>query len=204
MKYTEEMLEWIRNNSWGKYWDEVRIAFNEKFGVNVEKTPSFRSTVKRYNIYNGIDGKFKKGQVPHNKGKKMSKETLEKLRPTLFQKGKLNGRAKQRLRPLFSERIDSKDGYIHIKIKDHGSKQWVLKHRWIWEQHYGEIPKGYNCIFLDGDRLNCDISNLRLISKAENMIIASKGLLSDDPQLRELGINAVRLEMAIREKKKDS
>ena len=45
----------------------------------------------------------------------------------------------------------------------------VLKHRFVWESHYGAIPKGYNVQFKDGNRQNCDISNLYLISRQEQL-----------------------------------
>lgn len=46
---------------------------------------------------------------------------------------------------------------------------WMPKTRYVWQQHYGEIPKGYCLIQLDGDYSNCDISNLRMVSTSTFM-----------------------------------
>ena len=61
--------------------------------------------------------------------------------------------------------INAKDGFPVIKV---APKRWMRLQRYIWEQHNGEIPKGMIVTFLDGDHSNMDISNLALISQAEN------------------------------------
>lgn len=41
--------------------------------------------------------------------------------------------------------------------------------RYNWTKVYGEIPKGYVIIHLDGDKYNDDVSNLEAITRAENI-----------------------------------
>ena len=48
---------------------------------------------------------------------------------------------------------------------------WMRKTRYVFEKHYGTIPKGYNIIQLDGDYRNCDIDNLRCVSTKALRII---------------------------------
>ena len=43
------------------------------------------------------------------------------------------------------------------------------KHRWLWEQAYGEIPKGHNVQFKDNNPLNCVLENLYLITRDEQV-----------------------------------
>lgn len=105
---------------------------------------------------------FKKGHVPMNKGKKVSPEVYAKCAPTMFQKG----HTPHNHRKVGSERIN-KDGYWEVKVEE--PKKWVAKHRLIWERVNGPIPKGYNVQFRDHNPRNLDISNLYLISKAEQM-----------------------------------
>jgi hypothetical protein len=50
-----------------------------------------------------------------------------------------------------------------------GNGKRVRRPRKIYENHYGEIPKGHIIIHIDGDRYNDDISNLEAISRAENL-----------------------------------
>lgn len=62
--------------------------------------------------------------------------------------------------PIGSERVN-KSGYVHIKTAD----GWKLKQRVVWEQERGAIPEGYVIYFKDGNRSNCDVSNLECIKK---------------------------------------
>lgn len=124
----------------------------------IRKNPEIRAQ-------NGAAFQFRKGQAPHNKGKKwdewMSEEGKKISAKTQFK----NQHLPHNTAPMYAERTDMKDGYIHIKVPGH--RTFVLKHRWIWEMHNGPIPKGCQIHFLDGDRHNCDISNLELITRAE-------------------------------------
>ncbi len=110
---------------------------------------------------------IKPGNVPHNKGKKMSDELRAKVAHTWFQKG------------LLPHNTAKADGEITIR-KDNGTGipyryirlslgNWELLHRHIWRQHNGEIPDGHIVVFKDGDQSNCDISNLELITLKDNM-----------------------------------
>lgn len=128
---------------------------------------------------NSIAVRFKKGHVPSCKGKRehefRSPEAIEKCRRTQFKKGQRPHNTK----PVGYERID-KDGYVLVKVAD--DKKMVLKHRHVWQQHYGEIPRGYNVMFRDGDRTNCDISNLELVSRQE---AARRQVHSETPEQRQ-------------------
>ena len=111
---------------------------------------------------NAVAHRFKKGAVPPNKGKKMSPEVYEKVKETMFKKGN----SPVNHREVGSERINV-DGYIEIKVAE--PNRWRLKHRIIWEQVNGEIPKGYNVQFKNHNTQDCRIENLYIISKAEQM-----------------------------------
>lgn len=111
---------------------------------------------------NAVAHRFKKGSVPPNKGKKMSPEVYEKVKETMFKKGN----SPVNHREVGSERINV-DGYIEIKVAE--PNRWRLKHRIIWEQVNGEIPKGYNVQFKNHNTKDCRIENLYIISKSEQM-----------------------------------
>lgn len=111
---------------------------------------------------NNIAARFTKGHVPDNKGKKMSSEQYTKCQPTMFKKGL----KPHNHREVGSERINV-DGYREIKVAEPG--KWMLKHRVIWEQVNGPIPKGHNVQFKNHDPLDCRIDNLYLISKSDQM-----------------------------------
>ena len=109
-----------------------------------------------------IAARFRKGHTPVNKGKKMAPEVYDKCAPTMFTKGHRPANHK----PVGSERV-SVDGYVEIKVAEHA--KWRLKHRVMWEEAYGPIPKGHNVQFKDRNPLNCSLDNLYLISKADQM-----------------------------------
>lgn len=105
---------------------------------------------------------FKKGDVPYNYGQKMSAELYEKCKRTMFKKGNKPGNIKK----VGAERIDY-EGYTYVKLSD---ANWVLKHRYIWEQVNGPIPAESIVIFKDKNITNFDINNLMMISKVEHML----------------------------------
>lgn len=107
----------------------------------------------------------KKGDVPANKGKKMSAELYERCSATFFKKGIVP----HNVVAIGTERITD-DGYIEVKVKNGGlQKNWKLKQRLIWEQHNGPIPKGYNIQFKDGNPQNLSIDNLYIISRSDQL-----------------------------------
>lgn len=90
-------------------------------------------------------------------------------------------------------------GQIAVKIKE---GMWRYKNRFVWEQHYGEIPKGYVVHMKDGDKANCDIDNLFLIKRKELLLMNNRGFLYKDEEIFKSGLAMVDLIMKIREKEK--
>lgn len=110
--------------------------------------------------------RFDKGHVPHTKGRKveewMSPEGLARSTATRFKKGQ----RPQSWRPVGSERINV-DGYIEVKVEE--GKPWRHKHRVMWEEANGAVPDGYMVSFIDGNKQNCVLSNLKLVARADAM-----------------------------------
>ena len=52
------------------------------------------------------------------------------------------------------------------------SKQrlWRRVHRVVYETHVGKIPKGFEIDHIDGNKHNNDITNLRVVTRSENML----------------------------------
>ena len=93
------------------------------------------------------------------------------------------------------------DGYPKEKIGE--PNQWVLKHRKVWEEHHGPIPKGHSIVFLDGDRTNYDITNLACLSKNEIARMNQNHLFTSNADLTKSGIGLTKLTNKIREVEKD-
>ena len=149
-----------------------------------------------HKINNGLTGCFKKGHIPVNKGVKgIRYKGCEK---TWYKKGNLPHNTK----PIGYERIN-KDGYIEVKIAmrpgdTKNGHNFVGKHRLVWEAANGPIPKGYKLIFLDGNKQNCDLENLALVTNAEHLQLTRLGLRSENAQFTETGILIVKTGIAVR------
>lgn len=185
-RYSEEQKKFIIDNYYGKYSKELADIFNKRFNTNIT-AKEIKNYRENHKLNSGLTGRFEKGHVTHNKGKKqteyMSKEAIGKTKATRFKKGNIP----QNHRDIGEERI-SKDGYIYIKVRDGClNDNWELKHRYIYKQHYGEIPNGYNVMFADKNKRNFDIDNLILVSKSEDLIMNNNKLLFSNKELTKTG-----------------
>lgn len=181
IRFTAEQKEFLVNNNYLKTAEELTKLFNEKFNTNLE-SKCIKYFRKNNKLNSGLSGRFKKGHESFNKGKKwdeyMPKSSQENSRKTCFKKGHIP----HNYRKVGSVRINA-DDYIEIKISD--PNKWCLKHRYIYEQYYGPISKEYKVIFLDGNKRNFDISNLKAITQAEELIMNSLKLRYEDKELTE-------------------
>ena len=110
-------------------------------------------------------GQFKKGMIPWNKGMK-GLPSKGKMKDSQFRPGNQPAN----WRPVGSTRINV-EGYIEIKVAE-GMHQYRLLHREIWKQHHGSYPpKGHALIFINGNRQDCDIRNLKLVTRKELMLM---------------------------------
>lgn len=179
--FTDEMIEELKE----LYPNTLSAHLAEKFNcslssiyyhankLGLKKTKEFIAETSRMHSlrpdHGGRKTRFKKGQTPPNKGKKlsefMSEEAIEKTKATRFRKGRVPHNHK----PIGYERIN-RDGYIEVKVRDETyTRNFELKHRFIWEKHFGPIPESHNIQFKDGNKLNCNIENLYMISRAEQV-----------------------------------
>jgi hypothetical protein len=128
----------------------------------------------------GAAFRFKKGQAPPNKGLRRPGWAPGRMAETQFRKGERRGVAVKLYQPVGTERI-SKDGYRERKINDDMplQKRWKAVHRIVWEEHNGPIPKGHAVVFKDGNKENCEIDNLELVTRRELM---SRNTLHNYPE----------------------
>lgn len=183
--WSKEEKEYIRTIVAGRSYKEITELMNKEFGNKfIEK--QIKNAINRYKLNTGRTGRFEKGSIPYNKGKK----GLSRANKTSFKKGILPKNHK----PVGSERITI-DGYVMIKVKEPGV--WRLKHRVLWENEYGSIPKGYNLIFADGNKLNVKISNLILTSRREMLEMNREKFISSDPEVTRTGKLIVQLKIKI-------
>lgn len=200
--YPEGMYEYIRDHSWGVSSKEMAEQVNERFGTNWTQT-GMKQFRQRHGIKSGVTGWYQKGHAPGTKGKTLEEickgdpEKLARVRSTQFKKG---GRPVNEL-PIGA--VTVVNGYKLRKRSMNGTQweRWEFLHRAVWEEHNGPIPEGYSVTFKDSDRMNCDISNLMLVSRAQSAVMTRKGYRSEDPEITEVGATLAALEIAVNKKK---
>lgn len=183
IKYTKEQREFIIANNYMTPSKELANMFNNKFGTNITAT-NIKTFRHNNHLNSGLTGRFEKGHIPDNKGKKwdeyMPKESQNKSRETTFKKGNIP----QNHKPIGYERINA-DGYIEVKIQE--TNVFKLKHRIVYENANGPIPNDCNVIFADGNKLNLDPSNLILVKKSEMLIMNKNKLFKQEQELTKTG-----------------
>ena len=180
-RFSDKEKEYLINNHKGKSYKEIAIAMSDIFNYNFTDT-QISSAMARYNLKNGVNKCFKKGNTPWNKGLK----GYMGANKTSFKKGTIP----PQYRPVGSERVN-KEGYLEVKIAD--PNKWELKHRYIYKKHCGDIPKGHNVIFADTDKTNFNIDNLILVSKSEMLILNRNKLIYKDKELTKAGVNIAKI-----------
>lgn len=143
----------------------VSAIYGKVYALGIKRSQEFLDSPAACKLRRGDEiGKsyrFKKGQVPPNKG--MKGVYYEGSAATFFAKGHEPANYK----PIGAIRT-SCDGYYEIKIAD-GMHQWRFLHRVIWERCNGAIPKSYIVSFIDRNPQNINIKNMSLFTKAQNM-----------------------------------
>lgn len=186
-KYTSEMIEYLRKIAPGTPIKEIGEKFNKKFNTEIKYTTLW-AVMKRYKITNGRVTKFKKGNIPHNKG--LSFNPGGKSILTRFKKGNIP----KNYKPIGSEFITT-DGYTKIKIAD--PNKWVRKHIYLYEKAHGKVPEGHVIIFADKNKSNFSLDNLICISRSELAIMNKNKLIYTNEEVTKIGVNLAKVKLAI-------
>lgn len=194
-KYTDEQREFIEKNYVGRGSAELTEMFNAQFELEL-KTSQIKSYKSNHNFNSGLDGRFKSGSIPINKGVKGVH--IKGTEKTWFKKG----HKPSNWVPIGNERI-TKDGYVQIKIQE-GKFQhnWRGKHIIIWEEHNGSVPKGHKIIFGDGNKRNFDITNLICVTDAQMARLNQYHLIQKDADLTRTALIIIDLKNKISKKNK--
>lgn len=188
-KYSAEVRDFIEENYKGRSNKELHQMIVDRFGPVISQR-KLKSYKKNHKLNSGLTGRYQKGHVPENKGKTwddfMPKETQSRIRKNLFKKGIVPHNHK----PVGTV-VMTTDGYLKRKIRE--PNVWEFVHRAEYEKHNGPIPDGMDVMFKDGNHENCAISNLALISKAENAQLNRRHLRFEDPELTESGVLVAKI-----------
>lgn len=190
--YTPEQVEFIRENIKDMTWGELAKRFNSLYGTDLNWKAIAQAAIRR-GITTGRTGRFEKGNIAWNKGMKgISTGGKE----TQFKAGNLP----HNWVPVGTEIIDG-DGYAKVKVAN--PNKWRFKHRMIWEEHNGPIPKGHVVIFGDGNKRNLDPNNLLLVSRAQLARMNQLGLITDNADLTRSGAIIAEIRNKIGERRRE-
>lgn len=178
-RYPKEVHDFIQAHHDGVGPTEMAHLLNEAFGTGYTKQ-QIKAFYKNHHINSGLTGRFEKGNIPYNKGRKGT------CSPGSEKGWYQKGHEPHNKTPIGTIRKRG-DGYWYEKYGP-GPLDWKPHHQLVWERAYGPQPEGHVIIFKDNDRDNCSLENLKLVTMAESCIMTQKHLRSSDPALTETGL----------------
>lgn len=179
-KWTDTELDYLRQIVKDRYIFEIAELMSIKFGYEFRKS-QIKSIMAKHKITNNMKNKVPKGTEPWNKGVAIGNSHIHNLKNVGY------------------EYINS-SGFTMMKLDN--PTRWVHKHRYLYEQQFGEIPKGKVLIFLDGNKQNLNLDNLHCITRKQLMKMNQNNLFYSDPELTKTGIEVAKLMLKVNEVKR--
>ncbi len=181
--WTDEMIETLKTRYPHEKTETIAVdlgvsvvgIFQKAASLGLSKTEEYLGSpdacrLRRDNS-GGIPYRFKKGQVPHNKGLRRPGYAPGRMAESQFQKG----HAPHNTQEIGSYRI-TRNGTLQRKIsneKGSNSKRWRGVHELVWIEANGPVPPKHICVFKEGKRTNVleeiTIDNVECITLGENM-----------------------------------
>lgn len=174
--YTEKEKTWLINQDAEITYKELTEKFNEKFNCKRTESQIKDLMCKRLKIVSRT-GNIKKGFFT-------GKEPIYKIGEEVI-----------------------RDGYVYVKVgneRGRNKENWQRKQDIVWEKEYGEIPKDMFIIFLDKNRMNCEVENLYLVNRAIHAQMCSEGWYSENPQATLCALKCCELQEALKNKEHDN
>lgn len=174
-EWTPAMIETMTQ----RYPNESSLVLAKHFGIAIQrvyqkaarmkltKTAAFLASQEsgRTDGKRGGASRFQAGHKPWNKGTHFV--AGGRSAETRFKKGNRT----HTWNPIGFERV-TKDGLLQRKMTEHfhSPRDYVSVHLIIYQEHHKTIvQRGHVVIFEDGNKRNFDISNLKMVSRAELM-----------------------------------
>ena len=180
-KWTNTELDYLRQIVKDRYIFEIAELMSIKFNYEFRKS-QIKSIMAKHKITNNMKNKVPKGTEPWNKNLKIGNSHIHNLKNT------------------GDEYISSSSGFTMIKLDN--PTRWVQKHRYLYEQTFGEIPKDKVLIFLDGNKQNLNLDNLKCITRKQLIKMNQNKLFYNNAELTEAGSELANLMLKINEAKR--
>ena len=179
-KWTDKEISYLIKIAKGKYLSEIAELMSEKFNYPFRKT-QIKSAMTKHKIKNNMKSKVPKGLTPWNKGLQIGNSHIHNLKN------------------VGDEYINS-SGFTMLKLDN--PTRWVQKHRYLYEQEFGEIPKDKVLIFLDGNKQNLSLDNLKCITRKQLIKMNQNKLFYNNAELTEVVSELANLMLKIYEAKR--
>lgn len=218
MRKTVEQQEWIiKNKDFYKNYNQLTDEFNNKFGTNIKmssiynflrckglieiQNESYKLTYCEMDFLKSKVKDMPFSQLTNEFNKKFNKKySRRRIEHICFNNGFYrNGKHLS----VGSETKICNGKYTMVKVKSFGDRneRWQLKHRKIYEDNFGEIPKDKVVFFLDGNTQNLDISNLYLTEKRIVYLLRNNKWFTKDAQLNLTMIKWCELYYALKKER---
>ena len=180
-KWTDTELDYLRQIVKDRYIFEIAELMSIKFNYEFRKS-QIKSIMAKHKITNNMKNKIPKGIEPWNKNLKIGNSHIHNLKNV-------------------GDEYISSNGFTMMKLDN--PTRWVQKHRYLYEQQFGEIPKDKVLIFLDGNKQNLNLDNLKCITRKQLIKMNQNGLFYDNAELTEAGSELANLMLKINEVSKN-
>ena len=208
--WTPEKIAWFREFVPGHHESEISAEHERLYGTPLS-AGQIGNAKSKFGVKSGtVGGRLRKGHVPWNKGRTwdecgISAESRERMLKTAFKPGEVHGPGGH-VKPVGYTRVDSKDGYVYVKVKDtpqlnkpgHFNDNFRLLHHVVWEEANGQpVPPSTMVVFADHDKRNFDPGNLVAVPRSLWSIISRESWTYCDRESLEACMNLAKLGRAV-------
>lgn len=197
-RYSPEQEKFLAENAPHMSRKELTEQFNREFGAS-KSVLAIKSwcNMRGYNSSN--TGRFEKGNVSWQTA--LSKEEYKShFTQESFERSLEKMLQSRKTKKIGDEIVKNGTPYIITSVDYElpHDKRRTPKRRVVWEKYNGEIPKDCCIINLDGDPMNCDISNLYCLQKKYVPLIGKNQWWFGNAELTLTAIKWCELQGAIK------
>lgn len=208
--WTPEKVEWFRAFVPGHSESEISAEHARLYGTPLTEG-QIGNSKSRFGVKSGtFGGRFVKGD-----GRcvfasdEHRRRFVEAGMATRFKMGEVHDRPDGWIKPIGHERVDKKDGYVYVKVRDsiadgiqeqrpgNFNSNYRPKHHVVYEQVHGAVPPGCNVVFADHDKRNFDPANLVAVPRSLWSVISHRGLAYHDAESLKACMAVASLDKAV-------
>lgn len=166
MSRFDSQKEWFEKTVPGKSTNEIKELYKKEFGIDVEEQ-HIKYAKRRYELKSNYNPQqYYKGHIPNNT-KVVGTERI-----------------------TYDKRNNRKETYVKV-----ANNKWVRKQKYIYEKYKGKLPYDSVIIFLDGNRENFELDNLKAVPRDVSLAMIGTRTYFDDVELNKTSIAVARLKV---------